>query len=85
MMKISEIVTDFKVTNHPFSDSDKRELEILGNEISILVKHAGNRISIKTEDFKRYINLLHTFKINIGFEECLGILRKIEKESEAKE
>ncbi len=82
MEKLIIEMEKYKRDNLTMSEKELKELQTLMNEISILIKHSSEKVTINKETFTTYFNLLTIFKEIEGFNHAINYIESYNKENE---
>ena len=82
MEKLILEMEKYRRENLTMTDKELKELQALSNEINIILKHSGEKITLNKESFCTYFNLLTTFKEIEGFNYVVNYIEEYNKENE---
>ena len=71
----------YRRENLIITDKELKELQALSNEINIILKHSGEKITLNKESFSTYFNLLTLFKEIEGFNHAINYVDSYNKEN----
>ena len=82
MEKLILEMEKYRRENLTMTDKELQELKNLSNEINILIKHSGEKITIVKDVFSSYFNLLNIYKEIEGFNHAMNYIEAYNKENE---
>lgn len=80
MEKLIIEMEKYRRENLTLTDKELKELQTLSNEINVLIKHSGEKITLNKESFCTYFNLLILFKEIEGFNCAINYVDSYNKE-----
>lgn len=81
MEKLIIELEKYRRENLTMTDKELKELQSLSNEINIILKHSGEKITLNKESFCTYFNLLNLFKEIEGFNNAINYVESYNKEN----
>ena len=80
MEKLIIEMEKYRRENLTMSDKEVKELQSLINEINILIKHSGEKITLDKQTFVTYFTLMSLYKEIEGFNHAMNYIEAYNKE-----
>lgn len=80
MEKLIIEMEKYRRENLTITDKEVKELQSLINEINILIKHSGEKITLDKQTFVTYFTLMSLYKEIEGFNHAMNYIEAYNKE-----
>ena len=80
MEKLIIEMEKYRRENLTLSDKELKELQTLSNEMMVILKHSGEKVTIDKQSFSTYFNLLTAYKEIEGFNHAINYVDSYNKE-----